>query len=162
VRLLRVFPVNAVLPEDISNSLAIAGIPELNLGPLAKGEVRFLSILKSSAVRSFVQKRARLAGLLWYVAGHAFEDFAEANLFRGAAREVQIGDHVLDFLWKGRMIELKTGRSLVGRELEQLAEFAAHSKSTGYTLMYMFLRKPEAATINKILKAGGTVVYFYE
>lgn len=154
--------INAVLPEDVSNSLMIAGIPEYDLGYVAKGEVRFFETIKNPSVRRFIQRRADLAGLLWNKVGHAFEDFAESTIFRGAVRQIRIGDHILDFIWRGRMIEVKTGTTLAGREIEQLAEFSSYAKESGYTLMYFFLTKPTRATINKIIKAGGTVAYMYD
>ena len=60
-----------------------------------------------------------------------------------------------------RLIELKTGTSLKGRKLDQLAEFAGFAKSNTLTLVYMFLEAPEPATVKKINDAGGVVVSFF-
>jgi hypothetical protein len=78
------------------------------------------------------------------------------------AQEVSTEKHVIDLIWRGFMIELKTGRHLRPRELRQLAEFSGAAKSGGFKLAYVFLNKPTGGTIRTIEEAGGLVFYLFD
>jgi hypothetical protein len=84
-------------------------------------------------------------------------------MFRGFdAQEVSTGRRVVDLIWRGFMIELKTSRRLGRRDLSQLAEFAKASKNGGFRLAYVFLNKPTRGATKKIQEAGGLVFYLFD
>ena len=80
---------------------------------------------------------------------------------RGAEQEIKTGRYIADGLWRGRLIEIKTGASFVAGDLNQLREFAQYAKANEYTLTYFFLTSPSPGVISKIEKAGGHVLSFF-
>jgi hypothetical protein len=150
-----------LLPEEVNNAMLMSGIPGIEeLGSVGQAEARAIKLIKNAASE---RAAARELGQITNKTGRAFEEFARRRLFPNFdAKEVQFGRRVLDLIWRNWYIELKTGKSLRGRELEQLKEFAAAAKRDGYGLAYVFLVKPARSATRKILEAGGRVLYLFD
>ena len=153
------FVVNVLLPEEVHMTMMNSGFaPAQGLGAAGQGTARVLSLMKGPIFRRFIKQAGnQLTGKLWNAAGHGFEEFARKYLFPNA-RSLKTGRHVVDFFYRGALIELKTGAKLGARELRQLKEFSSYAKDNGCELVYLFLREPDPATAKKIWDAGGKVV----
>jgi RHS repeat-associated protein len=158
---------NALIPEEFHN--VMMGLPNPfaeAIGTFGKGEIRFFQLVKSARFRSFMSTVSRqIAGRFWRQVGDRFEDALAARLLKGAERQFLVNASRkirIDFLWRGFLIEAKTGRSLDAGELVQLAEAANCANLRGFALKYFFLVKPTKGTIETIQKAGGQALWFFE
>jgi hypothetical protein len=127
---------------------------------LGQAEAGAIKLIKNSASE---RAAARELGQITNATGRAFEEFARRRLFpHFDAKEVQMGQRVLDLVWRGHYIELKTGRTLDPRGFDQLKEFAKAAKRDGYQLAYVFLVKPTRGTTKRIIEAGGKALYLFD
>ena len=152
---------NALVPTEVHNAMLASGMPAFQgIGSVGQAEAQGIRLIKN--MWSLSRVRSAL-GRVSQAAGHGFEDYAERQLFPNfIARQLSTGKHVLDLVWEKYYIEFKTGRSLRGRELSQLNEFAAAAGKAGFDLVYVFLYKPTKTTIQKIAQKGGQVFYLFE
>jgi RHS repeat-associated protein len=157
----------ALLPGDIND--ALMSIPELNfVAETGQAEARAIKLIKNSLTEEFIKRQFGLTregiGQISYEAGHAFEDWAQRNLFPYAERGVKIatdsGRAVADFVWKSGgeefVIELKTG-AFNPEQFQIYKEYLQKGASEGRRLAYIFLEEPSQAVIKEIQEVGGIV-----
>ena len=77
-----------------------------------------------------------------------------------ASRSIGVGPgkHTVDFIWRGYLIEIKSGKSI---NMAQLTAISSEAAKRGFNFVYYFLKEPPKAVKDQILNAGGNVVYFY-
>lgn len=158
---------NALIPEEFHN--VMMGMPNPfaeAIGTIGKGEIRFFQLVKSARFRSFMNTVSKqISGRFWREVGDRFEDALAARLLKGAERQVLVNASRkirIDFLWRGFLIEAKSGRSFDAGELVQLEEAARFARAQGYALKYLFLIKPTRGTIAAIKGAGGQPLWFFD
>jgi hypothetical protein len=153
------------MPVDIQEAMIGSGFPPFQFeGEFAATERGFLRTLLATKAPAFTRVMARwnasTAGQLGRQAGGLFEKFFE-NYFVGARSQVSVGSgkFTVDYLWKGWLIEVKSGISSFNHE--QLNAAAKFAKEEGYNLVYYFLQRPPQNIIDKITKVGGSIIHFY-
>ena len=154
---------NALVPAELGEALYASGNPfGVGFGSVSIGKARFFALVKSARFRAFVNRNRSLAGKLWRSNGLAFEDFLRDVLKARGPIPVGTGRHTVDIGHRTVLIEAKTGRTLSGREIEQLKAIAGDAAQNSSGFVYTFLFKPTAAAIRKVEEAGGTALWFFE
>jgi RHS repeat-associated protein len=154
--------VNLFVPEEIDNALISSGIPGFQgLSAARRAEVNLLKKIKNSRITASLMDKAK--GLLHNRLGGVFEDFVGREMLkRGFQRSVKtVGRRSVDFQWMGRLIEVKNKTHLDAGDLLQLEAAAKKAGAESLSLLYVFLQKPSQSTINRIIAAGGSVVYLF-
>ena len=157
------FAMNTLLPVEVHDAMISTGLPGITgLGTVGKAEARVLRLFKNQRLTRYLYDNyRRLFGKLVKATGDDFNEFAKRFLFKNdAKREVTTGKHIVDFVWKNYVIELKTSVNDVDRS--QLKEFSEYARVSSKQLVYLFLKKPEAGIERAIQKVGGIVYYLFE
>jgi RHS repeat-associated protein len=156
------FVASALIPAEVSNSLMASGLPPFEaMGMTAQYRIRAVQLIKNAQLRMQIRQALSGAnGRLSYVLGHTFEELVRKSLFPGARYEMKLASgKVIDVVWRGWFIELKSGATAAG---SQLRGFAGDAAAEGTNLVYVFLQNPGAATTRAINKVGGVVAYIFE
>lgn len=154
---------STLIPESVDQALIGSGIPGYQgISAARRGQLSLLRIIKSR----FISRRleSKLLGRLSNVAGNTFESVLERVVFRNAQRQVSVSAtrrFTTDFLWRGRLFELKTSRS-ISRNDPQLNAIANFAKSNDIPFVYVFLNAPTQGTVNNVNRLGGTVISIFD
>lgn len=158
------YPTAANMMMWVLSALVPAEI-EMAFGPGYMGAAAGIQAIYHSNVASYAARKGQQL-----IDGVQLENLiAEMGIFRGALRKVGLtsegtlagyynyapsGGRIIDFLWNGSLIEIKTSAAAI--DLAQAEVFIKAAKNYGYGLHYWFLRNPTGAEELRRLENLGT------
>jgi RHS repeat-associated protein len=166
---------NALLPDEFQDALIGSGIAPFEIlgefGRSERGTLKVINAAKNPKFKAILNRvDSALANRLYTSntgLAQLFEDVFE-KILPDAEPKVRLAlnsrvyKQDADFVWRGWVLQLKTGLRISGSQLTQLSETVGYAKRTGRTPLYVFLKKPAQDTIDKIITAGANILYFFE
>ena len=156
--------INVLIPQELHDSHLGTGIGQVS-GGVRRGEIWLLKKIRNLFGRGLSR---RLTNALSRAIAPAFESVVERSLLRRGAvvRQVQVGGpnnrNTADFLWNSLYIEVKSGRTISGREVQQLNAITETARAARTSFSYVFLEKPTQDALDKITSRSGTAIWFFE